>query len=67
MITNMEFCSSEEGEETYQDPEVRTKEKWEAYGHHDLKMLIWVKRDLTKIRAYRQFEVSVSMVSDFQR
>ena len=67
MITNIEFCSSVEGEETYKDPELRAKDKWEAYGHHDLKMIMWAKRDLTKIRAYRNFEVSVSMVSDFQR
>ncbi len=64
MITNLDFCSSIEGEETYQDPEARKKDKWEAYGHHDLKMIMWAKRDLTKIRAFRNFEVSVSMAEE---
>ena len=34
-ITNIEFCSSIEGEPSYKDPDAQKKDKWEASDNSD--------------------------------
>ena len=64
MITHIEFFSNIEGEELYHSDEEMRKDKWEPYGHHDLRMTVWVKRDPTKLRALKDFEISLSMAEE---
>ena len=60
MITNIEFRSPDPEAPTYVDPVKYEKDRWELYGHHNLKMNIWVKRDLTRIFAVKLLELSMS-------
>ena len=63
MITHMELTSTEPDNELYSDPEQRRKDKWEAYTHQDLKMIIYVKRDLTRIKALKGLFTSHSIMT----
>ncbi len=65
MITHLEFFSNQEEDgDLYRDEETMIKDKWEPYGHHDLKMTMWVKRDPTKLRAIKEFEISLSLAEE---
>ncbi len=64
MITNVEFASNDPAHPTFKNAALMEKDRWEAYTHHKLSMIIWVKRDVTRIFAIKQFEVSMSEVEE---
>jgi len=64
MITNMEITSTDPTHPTFKDPSQMAKDKWEEYTHHDLACVFYVKRDPTKIFAFKEFELSLSEVEE---
>ncbi len=60
MITNLEITSNDPTHATFKDPAQMAKDKWEEYTHHNLNCIFYVKRDPTKIFAYKELELSLS-------
>ena len=63
-ITSLEFGHKDPTHPKYKDPKKMEKDKYEAVGHDKMNLVIWIKRDVTKIRGLSGFEISYSEVDE---
>ena len=65
-ITGLELAHKELGHKLYRDPVAMAKEGYESVtlDSPKIKLVMWVKRDLKKMRGLRSLEVSMSMVDE---
>ena len=64
MITTLELCHKTAGHALYKDPEKMVKDKWIATTDDSTNLVIWSKQDITRLRALKDFAVSLSEVEE---
>lgn len=64
MLTHMELTHKVEGHPRYMDPRKMESEKFTAVTHPSTNLIFWVKADLTRLRALKEFEVSLSEIEE---
>lgn len=64
MLTNLELGHKVQGHPQYKDPEKMAAEKWVGVTDDSTNLIVWVKADITKLRAIKEFQVSMSEIEE---